>query len=235
MFSYDNKFFYRNVRSMANYRKKTFAEIEAAGELSPGTIAHLEYSEVVPPIGVVLKVAEVLQCPVDLLVHTKLDAFIKDDFLLTDFVQKLVDETQTGAIIWKKTDGVFSASFVDGKDVYVSGAPVNGAWKPISIWFQDKSEKVPEVADAISDAKSTDAAEPKKYIVFDEKSNTDPHVYRIVRNLVLLLKTAVERPIEPETLTIMRDFLAEKAETPSKASSVSSESVLPSDDKSIEE
>lgn len=234
MFSYDNKFFYRNVRAMTNYRKKTFAEIESAGELSPGTIARLEYSEVVPPIGVVLKVAEVLQCPVDLLVHSRLDAFIKDDFLLTDFVKKLVEETQTGAIIWKKTDGVFSANFIDEKDVYVSGAPVNGAWKPICIWFQD-TEKVDEVADATTDTKSADAAEPKRYIVFDEKANKEPDIYRIVRNFVKLVMAATERPIEPETLAIMHDFLAEKAETPSDAPSTPPEPFSQSDDKSIVE
>ena len=244
MFSYDNKFFYRNVCAMSNFRKMTFADIESAGELSPGTIARLEYSGVVPPLGVVFNVAEVLRCPIDLLVHTRLDAFIKDDFLLTDFIQKLVDETQTGAIIWKGTDGIYSAGFIDGKDIYISGAPVDGAWKPLAIWIQDAvapvtAEGAAPTTDAAEESASSEPATepvaPKKYIVFDEKLNKDPHIYRIVRNFVQLVQAAAERLTDAETLTIMRDFLAKNVETPAKASNASSKPVSSSDDKSIAE
>ena len=222
MFSYDNKFFYRNVCAMSNFRKMTFADIESAGELSPGTIARLEYSGVVPPLGVVFKVAEVLRCPIDLLVHTRLDAFIKDDFLLTDFIQKLVDETQTGAIIWKGTDGIYSAGFIDGKDIYISGAPVDGAWKPLAIWFQDAVAPVT----AEGAAPTTDAAE--------ESASSEPATEPVAPKKYIV-QAAAERLTDAETLTIMRDFLAKNVETPAKASNASSKPVSSSDDKSIAE
>ena len=225
---YNNKKFYANIRAMINHRKMNTAEVESAAGVSPGFLFRSEHNGVTPPVSFVAKLSEILDCTMDFLATANVAEYAEGSFCLNDFIEKLIEKTQRGEILWVSDDkAVYHASLDSKEEVYVAGAPVAGAWKKFSVWFQD--------AAAVAASDSEAAAEPEKFVAYDEQTNHDQYTFLHVRELIKLIKSVVESPIDQKALAIMHDFLAEKAETPSDASNVPSEPVSSSDDKSIAE
>lgn len=228
---YNNQKFYDNVRAMINHKKLKIGEIESAAGVSLGYLSRSEHNGSTPPVSLVAKLAEIFDCTIDFLATADIAKYSEGSFCLNDFVEKLIEKTQRGELVWQSDDKAVYHTNVGEKELYVAGAPIAGAWKKFSIWFQDTA-LVPDTAGAEED---TLVSEPKKLIAYSEDTNKDQYTFLHVRELIKLIKSVIESPIDQEALVIMKNFLAENGETPVKASESPSEPVASSDDKSIAE
>lgn len=247
---YDNQKLYENIHAMVNHRKVKIGEVESAAGVSQGYLIRSQKANTAPTIATVAKLAEILDCPMDALVTADFSKYTSEFFCLNEFIDKLIDKTQLGELVWSSDEkAVYHAHLTDAEDVYLAGAPVAGAWKKFSIWFQSseaaastvsaaKSEastdpsdsaapatEEPKAGDAKAAADPVPASEPEKLIAYSEDTNKDQYTFLHVRELIKLVKNVIKSPIDQKALVIMKEFLAEKAETPVEAPGTPSEPV----------
>ena len=232
---------YRNVRLLAKHRNVPINILEENLGVELGYFARAENKELVLPAGTVAKVADILDCTADMLTRADITKFTDVDFCLNDFFLKLGKETQDGSVVWSKgDDGCCKTSILSEKDLYISGAPVNGSWGNLRIWMQN-SEQVPDstdtetpaadtgepapsdgenleteesTSDTASETAETQDETPKKkeYVVYDaRKTYHDAYIHKHARDTAVLIEKIVDQPIDQETIALVKQFL-EKAD-----------------------
>lgn len=226
---YSNQKLYKNIHAMINYRKMKIGEVESAAGVSQGYLIRSQKANAAPTIATIAKLSEILDCPMDILVTADIEKYTSEFFCLNEFISKLIDKTQLGEIAWSSDEkAVYHAHLSDVEDIYLAGAPIAGAWKKFSIWFQAPSAAAPETTGTES---SEAATESEKIIAYSEDTNKDQYTFLHIRELIRLVKNVIECPIDQKALLIIKTFLAEKAETPSEAPSAPSESDSAPDDR----
>lgn len=225
---YSNTRLYKNIRAVIKYKKKSIGDIELASGISQGYLSRSEKSDTTPSISTVANIAEQLGCSIDFLATADMSKYTDSMLFINDFIKKLAEKTRSGDIVWISDEkGVCHASISDEEDVYVSGAPIDGAWKKLAIWFQPPTTPVQEGAEG------SVAKEPEKLIVYDEDAIRDKYTLTHVRELARAAKAAADAPYSLKAMQIIKDFLAKNSETPVKAAGSSPEPDSVPQDKSI--
>ena len=204
--------FFKNVREIAKRRNMKIGELEQAADVSPGYISRTEKSSSNPSMAFVVNVAGVLNCSIDLLLEEKLPYFTDIDFVVHDFMRKLQAETSAGKLEWTMAAGVCSAAFIGSKTLFVSGAPVKGAWQKIKIWAEDAmtpDAPVEPATDEAGDSETTEKPEVEKhqYVMYDETVDKNPELYHMARETIMLVKAYAESQVKPDALAIMKEYL----------------------------
>lgn len=151
---------YQNVRILAQRRNIEIRILEENLGVELGYFARAENKELLPMVGTVAKIAEILNCTSDMLIYADISQFTDADFYIHDFMQKLYRETQDGTIAWSKAgDGCYAAQILTDKDVCLSGVSTNSSWGKLKIWMEDREEET-DTSSAEAPLEDTVSAEP---------------------------------------------------------------------------
>lgn len=211
---YSNERLYRNIRAVIKHKKKPIGDLELEVGISQGYLSRSEKSNTTPNISTVTNIAEQLGCSIDFLVLSDAGKSSDNMLFIEDFIAKLIEDTKSGDIVWSSDEkSVCHASISNTEDVYVSGAPVDGAWKKLAIWFQSPAAPVQEGAEETA---TTEPEKPEKLIVYDEDAISDKYMLAHVMDLAKTAKTAADAPYSLKAMQIIKDFLAVNNEKPAK-------------------
>lgn len=99
---FDRDRFLQNIQILAKRRKMKVGELEAKIGVLPGYLSRLSKNEkkTLPPIDVVVKIAEAFGVSVDDLTQLKYETLSDNENYYYEFISKLISDTQNGKLLW---------------------------------------------------------------------------------------------------------------------------------------